>query len=109
MSDIPLQNISDVTINDDRIAHNRDIEMDFRYTDTGDDIASTDFQNDDDAMVGGSSTTENIVNFRHNSLALVTFPWTSGTVMEDRLSTIFEGDHYAFVSGTSSAIYTIIQ
>ena len=106
MSDIPFQNVS---INDDRIAHNRDIEMDFRYTDTGGDTASTDFQNDDDAMVGGSSTAENIVNFRHNSLALVTYPWATGAVMEDRLSTIFEQDHYAFVSGSSIAIYTIIH
>jgi len=63
---------------------------------------------DDDAMVG-SSKTETIVNFRHNSLALVTFPWASGAVMMDRLSNVFEEDHYAFVSGTSIAIYTIIH
>jgi len=94
------------------MSNNSDIDMDFRYTDNTDDTPSMDFRNEensDDAMVGGSSMAENIVNFRHNSLALVTYPWTSGAVMEDRLSNIFKEDHYAFVSGSSIATYTIIH
>jgi len=43
-------------------------------------------------------TTASVKSFRHRALALVTFPWTSGAVMQQNLSNIFEEDHYAFVS-----------
>jgi len=43
-------------------------------------------------------TTGNVKSFRHRSLALITYPWTSGVVMQHTLSSIFEEDHYAYVS-----------
>jgi len=125
MSDISVQNVSDVGINEERIVgendNTGDIDMDSAYTDHDDNnddtaaknggVSSMDSRNEehpDDAMVGGS-TAQNIRNFRHNSLALVTYPWTSGAVMQERLSTVFEEDHCAFVSGSSIAMYTIIH
>ena len=125
MSDISVQNISNVGINEEHnVGENDntgDIDMDSAYTDHDEDnddtaaensgVSSMDFWNEehpDDVMVGGL-TAQNIRNFRHNSLALVTYPWTSGAIMQERLSTVFEEDHYAFVSGSSIAMYTIIN
>ena len=42
--------------------------------------------------------TENDKTFWHNSLALVTYPWASGVVMQPDLSNVFDQDHFAFVS-----------
>jgi hypothetical protein len=53
--------------------------------------------------------TENIKHFRHNSLALVVYPWATGVVMEPDLLNIFDQDHFAFVSSTSKAFIPQIQ
>jgi hypothetical protein len=53
-----------------------------------------------------ATATENVKRFRHNSLALVVYPWATGVVMEPDLSNIFDQDHFAFVSFTSKVFYT---
>ena len=48
--------------------------------------------------VDGSSLTKGPSGFRHNALALVAYPWATGIVMKEDLSSTFEENHYAFVS-----------
>lgn len=48
---------------------------------------------------------ENVQTFRQNSLALVTYPWTSGVVMQSDWSKFFDEEHFAFVSFIIHAIY----
>jgi hypothetical protein len=50
-------------------------------------------------------TPENVQTFRQNSLALVTYPWTSGVIMQSDWSKFFDQEHFAFVSFVTHAIY----
>ena len=47
---------------------------------------------------------ENGKTFRHNSLALVMYPWASGVVMQPDLSNVFDQDHFAFVSSATNPV-----
>ena len=48
---------------------------------------------------------ENIQTFCQNSLALVTYPWTSRVIMQSDWSRFFDQEHFAFVSFVTHAIY----
>ena len=50
-------------------------------------------------------TPEKEETFRQNSLALVTYPWTTGIVMQSDWSKCFDREHFAFASFSTDAFY----
>jgi len=67
---------------------------------------SEDQNTGDGSMDIDQSGPENLPGFRHNSLVVATYPWTSGIVMAPTLSNTFDKNHFGYVRYLQRPIYS---
>jgi hypothetical protein len=95
MSDNTMENGNDAGMN---VGDGDQVENTAEANDDDVGMNSRDEERSEDEIIVDTGIAENVKGFRHNSLALVTYPWASGVIMQPNLSKIFDQNHYAFVS-----------